>query len=274
MKPFLSSIRNEQDLRERLGRFGLRRDPPDGRRKHAPPLVIAVPPRTDNFCLTGEIIDQGAEGSCAGESGATVLGTLETRLGRVMPHVRMSGRWLYDAAKIRDDSEGLDEQNYHAQSGTTQSGVANIMREWGGVPEADMPYHAGEVLDPTLPELEMLKEVGRKHRIGPYSDLMRGQNAADWPSVIMQIQTCIWQTGCCYVGFAVTYGWLDTGPDGIIHESKVVAGGHAVCLAYYDERYFGFPNSWGMKWGKGGYGFYPYTDIPEHLLGALRLQLR
>lgn len=276
MRPFLSGIKNEKDFSERLHRFGLRPDPPDRHRKHAPRILYWPPPSANYFDLVGKIVEQGAEGSCGGESAGSCVTDLKTELGAIMPPVRYSGRWLYNGAKAADDAEGLDEEDYLTQSGTTLTAVAHILRRWGAVLESDMPYKAGEIVDPTLAQLEKLKEKAKGNRIAAYYDLMRGQNAANWDDIHGQIKSAIWETGCAFVGLAITYGWMDTGPDGIIRESEVIAGGHAVCVCAYDDvmQWYGLANSWGSGWGRGGFAYYPYDYLSDHLLGALRLELR
>ncbi|MEM9160254.1 MAG: C1 family peptidase, partial [Verrucomicrobiota bacterium] len=62
--------------------------------------------------------------------------------------------------------------------------------------------------------------------------------------------------------------------------TQKAAGGHAVTLVGYKNKTgslegvtFIFRNSWGHRWGVGGYGFIRYEYLEKHLTEALVLEL-
>ena len=58
--------------------------------------------------------------------------------------------------------------------------------------------------------------------------------------------------------------WMNTGSDGKMSEHPgACVGGHQTYLVGYDliARHFILVNSWGRSWGKGGYGFLPFSAL-------------
>jgi hypothetical protein len=231
-----------------------------------------LPGAADNRELVGWVLDQGGEGSCGGHMQCKFSTVLETSLGETMPPKDFSPRYAYDLAKIADDPEGLNEEEYFQQSGTTLAALAWVARRLGALPEGYWPYAPGEVDPKTLWENEELKEHAKPFRVSAYYDLTRGQNAVAEIDILRNIKAAVAETGACGLGILVSYGWLDTPASGIIPESDSQAGGHAVLCCGYDDKtqMLTLLNSWGAGWGAKGFGFYRYEYLAKHLLGAYR----
>jgi len=78
--------------------------------------------------------------------------------------------------------------------------------------------------------------------------------------------------GCLASGFPFVFGVtvyenfpFNTHTGDIPMPSGGTLGGHAVLAVGYDDatQRFTFRNSWGSKWGKGGYGFMPYSYLQD-----------
>ncbi|MCF7689313.1 MAG: C1 family peptidase, partial [Cephaloticoccus sp.] len=64
-------------------------------------------------------------------------------------------------------------------------------------------------------------------------------------------------------------------------DTQIPSYGHAITLVGYtcptgrlQDTKFIFKNSWGVKWGAGGYGFATYAYLQEHLNSAILLELQ
>ena len=78
--------------------------------------------------------------------------------------------------------------------------------------------------------------------------------------------------GCLASGFPFIFGFTcfsslpfdsTTGEIPLPTAQDHVIGGHAVLAVGYDDaaQLFTIRNSWGSRWGKGGYGFMPYSYL-------------
>jgi GNAT superfamily N-acetyltransferase len=70
----------------------------------------------------------------------------------------------------------------------------------------------------------------------------------------------------------ITNQWFDA-PHGLIRmpvEGDEIVGSHAVTVLAFDfiHRWFRFQNSWGIEWGRRGYGFLPFAYFDKHLVDA------
>lgn len=269
---FLASVGNEKDFAERLRRFGIRKDPPDRRRWHAPARLAEYPSVVRNDHLIGRVLDQGKEGSCGGHTQCKASTVLKTALGAVMPPQEFSPRWAYDVAKVADDREGLEKQDYLTQEGTTLAALCWGAHRLGALPERLWPYEVQEKEAKSLPEFMDLGKQAKPHRISAYYDLTRGRHAATPEEVLLNIKAAVAETGCACLGIAISYDWIDTGPDGVINEGQIISGGHAVLCCGYDDtrKMLRILNSWGTAWGDKGFGWYKYEYLERRLMGAYR----
>jgi hypothetical protein len=60
---------------------------------------------------------------------------------------------------------------------------------------------------------------------------------------------------------------FNTDPDGFVHSTGSVAGGHAiVCFGVnHSDKYFKLHNSWGPTWGQGGACKVKFDDMAKLL---------
>ena len=92
---------------------------------------------------------------------------------------------------------------------------------------------------------------------------------ADVRSVV-DMQAAIRQNGAIYVSATVHEGWAVPTRKQLRGHADLVrirpvaqpkeAGGHAFALVGYNEHGFVVQNSWGTRWGAGGFAVLPYAD--------------
>lgn len=225
-------------------------------------LAQAVPA----YVAAGLILDQGKEGACTGFGLAAVVNYLlwirhygqdgengESAVVKVSPHM------LYELARRYDEWEGEAYEGSScrgALKGFHKHGVcqAHYWRKDHRGAQADLEW-----------ELDALK-----HPLGVYYRV-------DKRSVV-EMQAAINEIGAIYVSARVHDGWdrvarLDQAP-GSHDEAELPTipaaskdspwGGHAFALVGYNDRGFIVQNSWGVRWGAGGFAVLPYADWVVH----------
>jgi hypothetical protein len=239
---------------------------------HGPPSVTEeIPPKISWLPFCGPIRDQGAEGSCAGHG---ILKVFE------MEHLRLTGvqlntseRFCYNLARIIDDNP----MDFIQQSGTTLAAAARVLRHYGVCDEDDWAYVAGDRSHLEIGRfLEILREA-RSRKIAEYRNLLRdGVNEAVLATVKQAL--CRRPLVC---GLTAEESWFDAPDDGFLSPGGEPVGGHAVALAFYDDRlehdgqvgWFGFVNSWSQTWGNQGIGYIAYDVFIRSLLSCYEIVL-
>jgi C1A family cysteine protease len=139
-----------------------------------------------------------------------------------------------------------------------------------------MPYHYGEnpaALEPPPPEI--IKEARSHQRVAVVN--LPGRDAATRLNNLVQALNA---------GFPVTVGmaWPNyrTLSSAYLSTQKPMAGaGHAVTVVGYqsgtgriEDAVFTFKNSWGVSWGRGGYGMVTYGYLSHYLDEAVLLEVQ
>lgn len=136
-----------------------------------------------------------------------------------------------------------------------------IARGWGMVLESDWPHPTQfDSWPPSEPS--DLDSKAKKHRILSYQRITDSYEA----------KIAIASRGGVGASFPVTEQWFRA-EKGVIEaprQGAEIVGSHAVTLIGYSdaERRFTFKNSWGKKWGDGGFGYLPYDFFDLFLLEA------
>lgn len=198
------------------------------------------------------ILDQGAEGACAGFGLATVCNYL-LRTRKVWPEIVEVSPWmLYQMAQQSDphdasagyatpDNPNVGASCRSAMKGWNQNGVCQT-GFWSNTgpckPSADL------VVDAQLRPLGAYFRVNHKDLIAMHAALA--------------------EVGILYASALLHQGWYDAKADGIIPFSTELVGGHAFAIVAFDKAGFWVQNSWGAGWGADGFGYISYDDWLEN----------
>jgi hypothetical protein len=246
-----------------------RPDRVDFRDRPYQPRVRSLPPRWPldadvkkfiaSYNTKELVLDQGEEGACSGFGLACVINFLRwTRFigehgeaAAKKPFLKVSPHMLYQLARRYDEWPG---ERYEGSScrgalkGWHKHGVASDKRWPGTTPAADWQEEAAEC------------PLGVYYRIDRRS--------------VVDMQSALYEIGAIYVSASVHDGWdnVKTSPAPASHKNlPVIAwpktdelGGHAFAFVGYNETGFVVQNSWGPKWGAGGFAVLPYEDWVEH----------
>jgi hypothetical protein len=241
-------------------------DPFDERDLEYRPRLQPLPPAVDQRTLAGRYVMFQHGQSCTGHSVATLINAVLARAAvdqstnqpgsqpsgeRVFPHV--SPYMLYRLGRRYDEFEGEEDAG---------SSLRGVFKGW---------FHHGVALEEDWPELEMSVEpdlddpeyakrcadrpLGAFYRVNPYR--------------LDDMQSAINELNAIAVSAVVHDGWetpirlSQNGREIHIIARKVNGrslGGHAFALVGYNDVGFLVQNSWGTRWGKGGFATLPYED--------------
>ncbi len=172
-----------------------------------------------------------------------------------------------------DGQELLDEGR---DEGYSLPDVVGAIRAYGVPLQAKMPNNAGRPMSAVEdPAPEVIEDAKRRQQV--YVHLVPGENLAD------QVANCVVALND---GVPVVIGmrWPHymTVRTGFINAQQPLKdAGHAVTLVGYESKtgriedaVFWFKNSYGVKWGIGGYGQVSYRYLVQNLLGGVVLEVR
>lgn len=242
-------------------------DPFDERDLEYRPRLEPLPPILDQRDETEKRVVLLQKGnSCTGHAVAAVVNTILARMvragqngrGEEVPPAdislpRVSPYMLYYLARRYDEFQGEEDIG---------SSLRGVFKGWfyhGVVLEEDWPDLSLAVVpdleDPLFIEKSRDRPLGAFYRVNPY-------RLDDMQSAISELKGIA-------VSAAIHDGWIQPtvvqrGSDTmyVISRSTNAAalGGHAFALVGYNEVGFLVQNSWGPKWGKGGFATLPYED--------------
>jgi C1A family cysteine protease len=243
----------------RIKRYGWVRDIPDQRdiRYEPPPrLARALPRKVDLRDGFPPCYNQGELGSCTANAISGALQFLETKEGATAP-VMPSRLFIYFNERAL---EGTVDSDSGAQ---IRDGIKSVARR-GFCPEVLWPYDIRRFAEKPP---EPCYRAALKDRVSQYLRLDH-----DSPVPLL---TCL-ASGYPFVfGFSVyesfeTSHVAETGVVPLPRPGERVLGGHAVVACGYDlktER-FTVRNSWGARWGVGGYFTMPFAYLTNSFLSA------
>lgn len=220
------------------------------------------------------ILDQGTEGACTGFGLAAVINSLLWRKEALkqgpdgqlqlteasQAPAKVSARMLYHLARFYDEWPGEDYE------GSSCRGALKAWLKHGVCSEQVWPY----------------KRSGSKGRGGFVVPQKGWENdAAERPlgvyyrietKSVRDMQAAIQEVGAIYCSARVHSGWerleqysarakgADTVPTISWRADNPKSGGHAFALVGYNPDGFVVQNSWGRKWGLGGFAILSYDD--------------
>lgn len=246
-------------------KFGWRPDLPDIRDFHpgdpflaemmsqaAIPTADDLPAAADNGQWLTHINDQGQIGDCTCQAGAYAISTIIKRVyGKAF---RPSPLFLYKVARFRCGYEG--------DSGLELRNMLGALATYGICPEASWPHtddpKSFDLMPPWPVGLEASNYQALTYLRLDTPDQTRAQT-------LVRIKRWLAAKFPVVLGFTC-YSSIDSdavNASGDIPfpsaEEKVV-GGHGICILQYAAGKLGFPNSWGISWGRRdrpGWGWLP-----------------
>jgi C1A family cysteine protease len=243
----------------RIKRYGWIRDIPDQRDyRYVPPpaLARALPPRVDLRDGFPACYNQGQLGSCTANAIAGALQFLETKEGAAAP-VMPSRLFVYYNERALEGSVGSDS------GAQIRDGIKTVVKR-GFCSEELWPYDIRKFADKPP---ERCYRAALKDRVSQYLRLDH--------TVLVQLLTCL-ASGFPFVfGFSVYESFesprvASTGVVQMPRMGERVLGGHAVVACGYDMKASRFTvrNSWGGRWGIGGYFTMPFDYLTNSSLSA------
>lgn len=263
--------------------FDARPDRVDFRDLPYRPALRSLPPRYPAtgdldkwlaaYVEAGLILDQGTEGACTGFGLACVVNYLffvraveSKSTGAFAP---VSPRMLYELARRYDEWRGEDYE------GSSCRGALKGWHKHGVCSEKLWPYpfdREGNAVFVRPREGWEADSVTRP--LGVYYRVDRAS--------VVDLQAAVAEIGAIYVSAKVHDGW------DALTRSRVTApprrhadiplipppenprrtGGHAFAIVGYDARGFVVQNSWGRRWGAGGFGVLGYEDWTRNATDA------
>ena len=243
----------------RIKRFGWVQDIPDQRDfRYRPParIAAALPPKVDLRAGFTDCYNQGQLGSCTANALAGALQFLEAKEGEHEP-VMPSRLFIYYNERALEGSVDSDS------GAQIRDGIKSVVKR-GFCAEDLWPYSISRFA--TKPP-ERCYKAALKERVSQYLRLDH-----DDPTPLL---TCL-ASGYPFVfGFSV-YESFETSrvaATGVVNLPRLgerVLGGHAVVGCGYDlkAKRFIVRNSWGGRWGMGGYFTMPFEYLTNPYLSA------
>jgi len=212
----------------------------------APPA--APPPAVDLRAPWWDIGDQGSTGSCVGWASTDGVARYHfVKAGRLAQNGKLSPRCTWMASKETDTLTNRPE-TFIEEAGTTLKAAMDILRKFGAVPEAMLPFQIATNL--YLGRENTFFATMATRRTAAYFNLMK--NLADW-------RTLLATHGPILAGLDVDATWDNaTATQGKLDafQPNTVRGGHAITVVGYTaDRRFIIRNSWGTTWGDQGFGY-------------------
>ena len=235
---------------------------------YRPPLISLereYPPATliaqylTKYSDDGMILNQGKEGACTGFGLAAVINYLywerRQRLNAAEPPAKVSPRMLYHMARLYDEWEGEDYEG---------SSCRGAMKGWHrhGVCCQDLwPYadSRGRYVQPK----DRWNEDAAERPLGAYYRINKDS--------LLEMQAAIGEVHAIYASATVHEGWLLKRTNelaAIALAGKKKIGGHAFAIVGYRPDGFIIQNSWGPRWGYGGFAVLTYADWLQNGMDA------
>jgi len=217
-------------------------------------LVLPVVPIPVSFDFTksmSPVRNQGQQGTCV--AFASVTGVKEFQDKKEYHKlIRLSPRFLYSLCKKFD---GLPQQE-----GTYPRVAMKVLLNYGVCHESYWPYLSHK----NIP-LKGAEQDAQRFKIKAYARLKS----------LLEMKRSLLINGPFLAGVKVYKSWFSKNVErsGFIplpKSNEELMGGHAICIAGYDDKLkvFKFKNSWGTEWADQGYGYLPYEYMKKYCSDA------
>jgi hypothetical protein len=234
-----------------MSKFGCIKDKFDDRdylmRAYLP--VIKLPKKIDYTPKLSPVRDQGDEGTCVGFACAAGMKEYQELLD-YEKLVELSPRFVYSECKKID---GIPKEE-----GTTIRAAMRALKSKGVCQEKFWLYQPHQKDKPK----EGAAVNAKKFCVMAYARILN----------LNELRLSLAAKGPCVIGVEVFEGMMKT-KTGLVplpEKNETALGGHAVCVAGYDDKtkMIKFKNSWSDKWGRKGYGFLPYAYVERYMMDA------
>ena len=208
----------------------------------------ALPASVDLRATWWDIGDQEATGSCVGWGSTDGVARYQlVKAGKLAQNMKLSPRFTWMASKETDTLTSRPETMIE-EAGTTLKAAVDILRKYGPVPEALLPFHIKATM--YTGDENAFFATAASRRITSYFNLQknlpswRSWLAAHGPILVALNVDATWDNA------TATQGKLDA------FQPNTVRGGHAVAVVGYtaDHRFI-IRNSWGTGWGDHGFAY-------------------
>jgi C1A family cysteine protease len=233
-------------------RYGWKPDLPDPRDLmfSAPqPVLASLPPKVDLRRGCPPVYDQGQLGSCTANAIGAAFQFAQRKLGLV--DFTPSRLFIYYNEREMEGTIGEDS------GAMIRDGIKSV-NKLGVCDENTWKYNVArftEQPDPPAYTEALRHQATSYRRVRPVLNQLKGCLAGGLPFVF---------------GFSVAESFESpdvarTGEVPMPAADERILGGHAVLAAGYDDatQRFLVRNSWGEKWGKGGYCTMPYAYLTD-----------
>jgi hypothetical protein len=255
--------------RQRARRKPVKADRVDLRDWYYRPNITRAPPAWLMPHNPRVIANQGETSACTGFALAATIEYLLDRGGR--PVERISGHMLYDMARRYDEWAGNEDEDEGsslrgALKGWSRHG-ASALKLWPG---AGMPKASNDAEDWWLDS--MRRPLGAYYRMSL--------------DVESDLQCALMDVGVLYASALTHAAWdalnMDVALDPATTPDEIPVieclkgdddGGHAFAIVGYTNKGFIVHNSWGPKWGRGGFAILTYSDWRQNAMDCWVMQL-
>jgi len=193
------------------------------------------------------VLDQGPYSSCVAHAAMQCVRARHSHLG--VRNAQLGSRWFtYYLARAASGDQ-------HRDDGTYLRAAFNALKKFGVPPETEWPYEDqrdGKPMFACMPSVHAFFAAADQR-----SPLAYYRCTAVGHARVVEVKRAIASGHCVAFGTLVTEAFCDGAHGerflGLPQSGEPIAGGHAMCLAAYDERGFSGPNSWGTSWGDKGW---------------------
>ncbi|MDD3905683.1 MAG: C1 family peptidase [Candidatus Omnitrophica bacterium] len=208
--------------------------------------IIRLPKKVDLRKGCSAVEQQGNLGSCTAQALAGNIEFIDNKIDS--EYTDVSRLFIYYNERALEDTVDYDSGAY------LRDGIKTLKND-GACREEAWPYNILKF--DTKPPAKCYEEA-KKHVIESYHRL----------STVNEMLACLAEGYPFVFGFAVYTSFESqevkrTGIANMPKEDETMVGGHAVMAVGYDqsEKRFLVRNSWGLKWGMGGYFTIPFEYI-------------
>jgi hypothetical protein len=210
--------------------------------------AVSLPASVDLRAPWWLIGNQENTGSCVGWASADGVARYHmVKAGKIAQPGLLSPRFVWMASKETDEFTSRPE-TFIEGAGTSLKAAMEIMRKYGTVPEAMLPFKIATKMYTGNENTFFATAAAR--RVASYFNL--GKNLATW-------RTWLASHGPFMAGVSVDATWDNaTATQGKLDtfQPNTVRGGHAICVVgYTTDKRFIIRNSWGTAWGDKGFAY-------------------
>ena len=208
----------------------------------------ALPASVDLRAEWWGIGDQEVTGSCVGWASTDGVARFHmVKAARIARPGLLSSRCTWMASKETDTFTSRPE-TFIEGAGTSLKAAMDILRSYGTVPEALLPFHIATTM--YTGDENTFFATAASRRIAAYFNLAKNLTKwRQWLATQGPIMAGL-NVDATWDHANLTHGNLDT------FQPDTVRGGHAICVVgYTSDRRFIIRNSWGNSWGDHGFAY-------------------